>query len=339
MKNIFILFSSFLLLSCCHLFATDLQKNPNLSKILRPETITAREQALFFEKFGDLLNIIDDSKKREIFAKDFSKFFTEQIFSWEVYLSLFLYILKLSIVICVYFLIKRLGMKILNYQINILQNNLMVETITSLLRSIFIWLLRFIFTLLFLVVMGISVGPLIYGVSFLGFGITLASQNIIKDFINGILIIMDGSVAVGEIVQVANNKGKIENITLRSLAIRDHRGDLVTVPFSTISEVINFSRNFSKIRVEVIVQHDQNLEDVKKSFEEAFLKTKKTFAKNIKEELFFLGVVNINEFGSHVAAAFKSIPDPNKTIYNDFLSNTHESMIKNNVKRIDGKQF
>ncbi|CAO5678114.1 MAG: hypothetical protein HEEMFOPI_00294 [Holosporales bacterium] len=353
-KKIFTFLFLFLIADCLFASHSEHIKSPIVSKILKPDTAMQQQQVLYLEQFSDMLNIIDDKKKRAHFVKEFSKFFTEDFLSLESYKNMLFYCLKLSIVVLAHFLLKRLGMKILNYHMTILankrkdrafknlndeQNFLILETLTSLFKSIFIWLLRVIFTFLFLVVMGINIGPFVYGVSFLGLGITFASQNILKDFINGILIIMDGSMAVGETIEVANHKGAIENITLRSVSIRNQLGELITIPFSSITDVINYSRHFSKIRAEVVIAYNQDLTPVREAFEEAYLKTKALFPKDVREPFTFLGVCKINEFGSHVAAVFLSRPDPSRVIKNAFLSTVHTAMHARDIVRIDGRQF
>ena len=315
---------------------------------------TGPQQAMYLEKFGDLLNIIDDDKKRAAFLKDLNKKTYAETFSFQRLKNIALYLIKLCVIVFAYFVIKFLGMRILNYQMKVISNKralkhsknvkgednyLLFETLASLFKSIFIWFLRVVFTLLFLIVMGVSIGPLVYGVSFIGFGVTLASQNIIKDFINGILIIMDGSMAVGEVIQVAGYRGRVEHITLRSLSLRNKLGDLVIIPFSNINEVLNYSRNYARLRTEVIIAHYQEIEVVKKAFEEAGERFAVDFADKIKEKFSFLGVTEFSDHGTHVAATVTTKPDPSFALRRTFALYVHDAMLNNEVARVDGKYF
>ncbi|MBP9752537.1 MAG: mechanosensitive ion channel [Proteobacteria bacterium] len=330
------------------------KSSPLVSKMLKTDSLQPEKQIVYLEEFGDFLNIIDDEKKRAHFVKGFSKFFTEDFLSIESYKNIMYYCLKLLIVVLAHFGLKKIGMKVLTYHMTVIankrkertlknlndeQNYLILETLASLFQSIFIWFLRVVFTLLFMIVMGINVGPIIYSVGFFGIALGLASQNIIKDFINGILIITDGSMAVGETIEVAGYKGAIEHITLRSLSLRNYLGELITIPFSSITDVINYSRHFAKIRAEVIVIHTQDLSLVREAFEEAYLKTKTLFPKDVSEPFTFSGVCKISEFGSHVAASFLSRPDPLKSITNAFLSAVHNAMKARDVQRIDARDL
>lgn len=346
MMRFFILIS--ILYSSFSLFAAP----PVSSKII--SEVTAPQQVMYLEKFSDLLNIIDDEKKRESFIKDLNDKVSTNFFTWKSLKSLFLYFTKLSIIILAYFLLKFLGLRLLNYQILTItqkktakhsknarrkENYLLLKTLASLFRSIFMWVLRIIFTLLFLIVLGVNIGPIVYGVSFIGFGVTLASQNIIKDFINGILIIVDGSMAVGEVIKVAGHKGTVEDITLRSLSLRDKFGDLIIIPFSNIAEVLNYSRNSARLRIDVIITQDQDIEVVKQAFIDAADKFKAVFKDRVKEEFRFLGVTNMNEHGSCVSGTITTDPDPSFYMRNQFSTYVHTAMLAYNVKRIDGQAF
>jgi small-conductance mechanosensitive channel len=325
---------------------------PAPSKII--STVTPPQQVMYLEKFSDLLNIIDDEEKRETFIKDLNQTVYSDFFSWKSLKSMLLYFIKLSIIIFAYFVLKFLGMRLLNYQIYTItqkkvikhsksvrheENYLLLKTLASLFKSIFMWVLRIVFTLLFLIVLGFNISPLVYGVSFIGFGVTLASQNIIKDFINGILIIVDGSMAVGEVIQVAGHKGTVEDITLRSLSLRDKLGDLIVIPFSNIAEVLNYSRNYARLRTEIIITHDQDIKIVKQAFIDAAENFKNVFQDKIKGDFKFLGVTHINEHGSCVSGTITTEPDPTFHMRHEFSTYVHTAMLMHGVKRIDGQSF
>lgn len=307
------------------------------------------EQVFYLEKLVRFLDMIDDEKKREVYIQDFFKIFNVNIFSIETLKTISFYVLKLFIVVLGYMLIKRVGMRLLNYQMDILasrrkqrrnltgqENLLLLETLASLFKSIFVSVLRVIFTLLFLIVMGFSVAPFLYSVSFIAMAISFASKNIIQDFINGILIILDGSMAVGEYVNVANHRGRIESITLRSLSLRNKNGELIVIPFSIINEVTNFSRTYSRIRADFIIRKDQPLEPVLQAYQLAFEEFKQKYTKEIKDDLDFLGVTNVDAYGSTVSAVFTCTPDPTRKMLYKFNSLSHKYMDQLNIYRVDG---
>ncbi len=102
-----------------------------------------------------------------------------------------------------------------------------------------------------LIELKVDVMPILASFSILGLGIGLASKTIIEDFINGLFIIQENDINIGDIVSVAGVTGQIENITLRKVHIRDGQGFLNFIPFSHISAVVNRSRDFNLIRMDV----------------------------------------------------------------------------------------
>jgi hypothetical protein len=298
------------------------------------------------KQVNEFLHIIDNDKKRENFITDCKSFMQTTLFSFEGFKNSILYLLKLGIIIFIYLLIKGIGVRLLNYRIAVAKerrnlhlkknvrredHELLLQTLTVIFKSIFIWVLRLIFVLVFLTVIGIDVSLLIYGASFFGFAVALASQNIIKDFIKGILIILDESMALGETVQVAKNCGRVESISLRSVGLRDKQGDLIIIPFSSINDVKNFSRDYALLRVELCIAHTQDLEVVQQAFEDAAKNFCAEFDKAVHKDFQFLGVHDIKQGGTWVAGMIETMADPDNTMRRAFYTYVHNAMIARKV--------
>jgi moderate conductance mechanosensitive channel len=101
--------------------------------------------------------------------------------------------------------------------------------------------------------LGIDVIPLLTGVSIVGVAISLASQNLIKDAINGFLIILEDQYALGDMISVGNAMGLVENMNLRMTQIRDSEGRLITIPNSEIKIVANLSSRWSQADLNIPV--------------------------------------------------------------------------------------
>ena len=338
------------LLLCINGVSADAKLTPSDATSHVPQRSSA-ENTLYLEKMNSFLNILDDEKKRDECVRDITQNFKANVFNFTQMKNFVFYILKLCILLLLYIGLKHFGLKMLAYQMDLLRKGhaqrmenadvgveslSKIETFTTLFTSIFTWVLRILFILMFMTALGINVNPLIYGVSFLGIGMSFASQSVIKDFINGILNVMDGSIAVGEMIQTGKHKGIVEHITLRSLSLRCSSGELVVVPFSNISDIINYSRTFSKVKVELIIAANQKMEDVRTALSSAFDEFKKIYGSTILEDTLYSGVNRITENGSHVYAVFKAKPDPTGRMKSFFYTCIHEQMIKFGINRIDG---
>ena len=83
-----------------------------------------------------------------------------------------------------------------------------------------------------LVFLGIDVAPLLAGAGLLGVAVSLASQNLIKDTINGFLIVFEDQYGIGDIIDTGTWSGSVEGLNLRITQLRNSEGKLITIPNS-----------------------------------------------------------------------------------------------------------
>jgi small-conductance mechanosensitive channel len=86
---------------------------------------------------------------------------------------------------------------------------------------------------------GFDLIPLLAGAGIVGIAISFADQGLIKDVINGFLIILEDQYAVGDVIMVGELRGLVENMNLRITQIRNNEGQLITIPNSSIAIVRN----------------------------------------------------------------------------------------------------
>ena len=163
-----------------------------------------------------------------------------------------------------YFLIAKLSAAAINTQSADLKINqrgrLRVNTTTRILRSTVAIVWGGVGVLAAFWVNGVNLAPLLTGAGIFGLGISLASQNLIKDAINGFIIIWDDRYAVGDIVDIGSVSGLVENINLRITQLRDAEGRLITVPNSAIEIVSNRSSQWSRADIIIPVAYQTDLD-------------------------------------------------------------------------------
>ena len=123
-----------------------------------------------------------------------------------------------------------------------------LETLKKAFGSIFsaaIWLIA-ILTLL--PQFGIDIAPVLAAVGVGGLALGLATQNIIKDYLAGIFILLEDQFRVGEEVEIANQTGKVEDFTLRRTVLRNKENELCYIPNNQISSVTNLTRGFNSLK-------------------------------------------------------------------------------------------
>lgn len=102
---------------------------------------------------------------------------------------------------------------------------------------------------------GINVSILIAGSAALFVGIGFGLQALFNDLVSGILLLIEGTVKVGDIIEVDGTVGKVTEINLRTSNIITRSDTVIIVPnHNFVSEkVINWSHNDLKTRFEVSV--------------------------------------------------------------------------------------
>lgn len=180
--------------------------------------------------------------------------------------------LRISLVIFVvyflirltYFLIAKLSAAAIDTQSRDLKVNqrgkLRINTTTRILRSAITVVLVCIGILAAFWVNGVNLTPLLTGAGIFGLALSLASQNLIKDVINGFIIIWDDRYAVGDVVDIGEVGGMVENINLRITQLRDAQGRLITIPNSTVDIVCNHSSQWSRADINIPVAYQTDID-------------------------------------------------------------------------------
>jgi small conductance mechanosensitive channel len=128
-----------------------------------------------------------------------------------------------------------------------------VKTLAGIVRTTGLAIIGAIVTLQFLAAVSVNLAPLLASAGIAGVAIGLAAQNIVKDMLNGSLILIEDQFNVGDVVTIAGLTGNVEAMTLRKTTVRGGDGTLYVVPNSQITTVANQSRDFSVATINVSV--------------------------------------------------------------------------------------
>lgn len=128
-----------------------------------------------------------------------------------------------------------------------------VRTLTSVIRATGTGIIVSVAALEILPLLGFRLGPLLASAGVAGVAIGLAAQTIVKDCLNGMLILVEDQYNVGDVVKLAGVGGTVEAMTLRRTMVRDADGTLYVIPNSQITTVANQTRDFSVATINVSV--------------------------------------------------------------------------------------
>ncbi|GBF80199.1 mechanosensitive ion channel family protein [Aphanothece sacrum] len=198
---------------------------------------------------------------------------------------------------------------LLNLDIN-QRLQLRLTTLSLVSRSIITVIWVGVGTLVGLSVIGVNTAPLLTGLGILGVGVSLASQNLIRDGINGFFIIIEDQYAVGDMIEVGNFSGLVENINLRITQLRDSQGRLITIPNSEVKIVANLSSNWSRADLSIPIAYETDVDLALKIIKDVADKMRqdKILQQNILENPEILGVENFEERGLIIRVWIKTKP-------------------------------
>jgi moderate conductance mechanosensitive channel len=128
-----------------------------------------------------------------------------------------------------------------------------VRTLASVVRATGIGIIAFLASLEILPLLGVDLKPLLASAGVAGVALGLAAQTIVKDILNGILLVAEDQFSVGDVVTLAGITGTVEELTLRKTTVRGFDGTLFVIPNSQITNTANMSRDYSQTTLTISV--------------------------------------------------------------------------------------
>lgn len=130
---------------------------------------------------------------------------------------------------------------------------------------------KFIGTVLFTMVvltllsaLGVDIGPLLAGAGVIGLAVGFGAQKLVADMFSGFFYLLDDAFRVGEYIEAAGVSGAVENITLRNVMLRHHRGMLQIVPHSELGSITNFMRGGIVVKFNLDFPYDADIDQIRK---------------------------------------------------------------------------
>ena len=107
---------------------------------------------------------------------------------------------------------------------------------------------------------GLDIGPAVAGLGVVGIAVGFGAQSLVKDYLNGALILIENQFGKGDVVRIAGVDGSVEDFTLRRTTLRDLDGVVHTVPNGEIRVASNLTRVWSRINQDVVVAYGTDID-------------------------------------------------------------------------------
>ena len=138
------------------------------------------------------------------------------------------------------------------------RRSLRARTLSSALKGLFTGILLVIGLIGALSILKIPTRPVLAGSAIIGLAISFGSQNLIKDLVNGCLILLEDQFAIGDVIDLGRFSGVVEDLNLRVTQLRNGEGRLIIIPNSAITEVQNLTRLWSQVDFSIEVAYEND---------------------------------------------------------------------------------
>ena len=109
-------------------------------------------------------------------------------------------------------------------------------------------------------VFGWDVKPLLAGAGILGVALGFGAQTLVRDVIAGFFILVENQFSVGDLIEVNGNAATVEDLSARCTRLRDFNGFVHFVPNGEMKIVINRSRGWTRIAVDLPVAAEEDID-------------------------------------------------------------------------------
>lgn len=133
------------------------------------------------------------------------------------------------------------------------------RTLGSVLRSVSSAIIYGMALMMALAEFDVNLGPLIAGAGIAGVAVGFGAQSLVKDFLSGVFMLLEDQYGVGDVVDVGDTVGVVEEVKLRTTQVRDINGTLWYIPNGEISRVANLTQDWGQAVVDIEVAYDTDI--------------------------------------------------------------------------------
>jgi small conductance mechanosensitive channel len=146
---------------------------------------------------------------------------------------------------------------------------------------------------------GLDIGPAIAGLGVVGVAVGFGAQHLVRDYLNGALILIENQFSKGDVIRVAGVSGTVEDFSLRRTTLRDLDGVVHTVPNGEIQVASNLTRVWARINLDVVVAYGTDIDEATKVVDEvgAAMAADKAWKRRILEAPRVDRVAALGEYG------------------------------------------
>jgi small-conductance mechanosensitive channel len=183
-------------------------------------------------------------------------------------------------------------------------------TIGGLARKTMFVLIWAIALLMVLKEMNFDVRPLLAGAGVAGVAIGFGAQNVIKDILGGMFLMLENQIRINDVAVINGKGGLVEEINLRTTVLRAEDGAVHIFPNGSIQSLANLTREYSYYVFSISVAYKEDTARVIAVLKDLGqeLMADEPFHSAILDTLEIMGVDKLGDFAQVIKARFKTLP-------------------------------
>lgn len=158
---------------------------------------------------------------------------------------------------------------------------------------------------------GVNVKTVLGGAAIFGVAIAFGAQNLMRDFFNGFMILLEDQFELNDLLTIGSVTGRVEHVNLRTTVLRDLSGRVHFIPNGEIKSVTNHTFEWSRAVIDICAGYSEDVDRVIDTMLEVAteMRSDVKFGSYITEAPEMLGVDRMNDFGPVVRILIKTQSD------------------------------
>jgi small conductance mechanosensitive channel len=185
-----------------------------------------------------------------------------------------------------------------------------VSTLGRIVSKVAFFAIGLISVMMILEELGFDIKPILAGAGVLGLAVGFGAQNLVKDIISGLFLIVENRIRVGDIAIINGTGGLVEQVNPRTTVLRSQDGTVHVFPNGTITTLSNMTYEFSFYVFDVGVAYKEDTDRVIQVLREISdeAQNDEELGPSILEPMEILGVDQFADSAVMIKARIKTVP-------------------------------
>ena len=202
-----------------------------------------------------------------------------------------------------------------------------IKTLARVFRYISTMVISLVSGMLVLSEVVISIAPILGAAGVVGIAVGFGAQSLIKDYFNGFFLLLENQIRQGDVVEICDKGGLVEDVTLRYVCLRDYEGNVHYIPNGLITTVTNKSRGYAYAVIDVSIAYSENMDEVCEVMREVAgqLRASEVIGAKILDDIDIAGVQDWADSAIMIRCRFKTVALEQWCVRREFLRRLKEA--------------